>query len=204
MKVFTFKPQNFSSNSYLLYSNNIGVVIDPSIPYKECVAQNKSLENINVKFLILTHAHFDHFLCIDEWIEKTNAQVMIGYRDADALSDPFLNCYKLFLNSDNSYNGEFITLRDGDTISLDDESIKILETPGHTTGSISILTDGLLFVGDLIFSGGGVGRTDLPGGNYSELLSSIKRVINLPNDITIYPGHNNPTSTNEIKNLYKG
>ena len=204
MKVFTFKPKKFSSNSYLLYSNNVGAIIDPSIPYEECIAQNKCLENIDVKFLILTHAHFDHFLFIDEWIEKTNAQVMIGYRDANALADPFLNCYKLFLNSDVSYDREFIPLHEGDIISLDNETVKVLETPGHTPGSISLLTDGLLFVGDLVFFGGGVGRTDLPGGNYNELRSSIKRVIDLPNDIIIYPGHNNHTSTNEIKNLYKG
>ena len=82
---------------------------------------------------------------------------------------------------------------------LDDEKLTVMETPGHTSGSISILTEDKIFVGDTLFSEGGVGRCDLPGGNFYALRESVDKILNLPHDATVYCGHGDSKRLREIK-----
>ena len=149
--------------------------------------------------ILLTHAHFDHILDIDEWVRETGATVIISESEASALSDPMRNCYKLFNGSDRGYFGEAVGIKDGDTLTLGDATITFMHTPGHTSGSGIYITEGSAFVGDTVFAGGGYGRCDLPTGNGVILRDSIRRLLTLPDGTLLYPGHGEPTTVRQYK-----
>lgn len=199
MRVTTFSPSEyFGSNMYVVHSGSCGTVIDPSCNYSQ-VKQFIEDNGITVKYIILTHAHFDHILEIDSWKNNTKADVIVGFDEAYALRDSTINCYKLFFNEEKIYEGPYTTVKDGDILMLGDEKIKVIETPGHSAGSISLLIDNILFVGDTVFAGNSVGRVDLPGGNIKKLYESIDIIKSLPQETVIYPGHGPKTSVMEIK-----
>lgn len=183
----------FASNTYLLTVNDECAVVDPSAPYNEDFVKGK------VKYIILTHAHFDHMLNIDEWVEKTGAQVLVSIDDIDALSDSERNCYMLLSHEDKGYYGKAEPLREGDTLSLGGDTIRVISTPGHTPGSISLLIGSSLFVGDTIFAGGGYGKCCFPGGEFAEIRKSIIKLMWLDENITVYPGHGDETTIKEYK-----
>lgn len=202
MRVFTFSPKDyFGSNMYILDSDGCGAVIDPSVDYSD-VKDMLEDKNIKIKYIILTHVHFDHIFSLDSWKENTEADVIVGKDEAPALKDPYLNCYKIFLRINKAYNGDYKTVKDGDLLQLGDNQLQIIETPGHSTGSISIFASDMLFVGDTVFAGNSVGRTDLPGGNTHKLYASINKLSLLPPDTTVYTGHGESTTVLEIKSNF--
>ena len=186
-------PHGFSANCYLISSANECAVVDPTCPYDEALINGK------VRYILLTHAHFDHILDIDSWVNSTGAEVIVSKNEREALSDPVRNCYKLFNGSDCGYFGDARSLSDGDTITLGKCEIKFIECPGHTIGSAAYLCDGNLFVGDTIFEDGGYGRFDLPTGSFTMLRDSIQKLITLPDQTTVYPGHGGPTTIKQYK-----
>lgn len=187
----------YGSNTYFIVSGPHAAIVDPSINYNSDI---KFLgPGCSVDYVIITHAHFDHILKVEEWRKNTNAKVVIGKLDAPALSNPDVNCYGLFFNSRDGYFGPYETVSDGEEILLGTEKIKILATPGHTVGSITLLCGDGAIVGDVVFAHGAIGRTDLPGGDYSTLMQSIEKIISLSNDSVIYPGHGDVTTVKEIK-----
>ena len=153
----------------------------------------------DVKLIILTHAHFDHIIEIDSWAGGTGAKVLVGRADAPMLSDSNLNCYKSFMGMDKGYSGPYFAVCEGNSFGLGTESVEILETPGHSPGSISILAKDKIFVGDTVFADGGVGRCDLPGGDFLRLRQSIKKLLLLPPKTKVYSGHGRETTIEEIK-----
>lgn len=185
----------YASNSYLVISGEEGIVIDPSSPYDA-----EAVADIQIKYILLTHGHFDHFLEIDSWVENTDAKVIISEKDKDALQDSHKNCYSLFLFKDFGYYGDYETVSEGDELAFGEERISVKELPGHTPGSVAYMIGNCAFVGDLAFAGGGYGRFDLPGGNPQDLISSLKKLVELDGDITIYPGHGEETTIREYKN----
>ena len=196
MKIEVFTPKHtFGSNMYVLTVGEDLAVIDPSVHYNEV----KNRLSGRVKYIIITHAHFDHILSIDSWVENTEATVIVGCGDAVALSDAALNCYLAFYGQNKGYFGPYKTVREGEVLTLGNEEMRIIETPGHSRGSISILTKDALFVGDVVFAGGGYGRVDLPYGDFSTLLASIKKLRNLDGNIKVYSGHGAPTDVFEIQ-----
>ncbi len=176
----------YASNMYLILSENEAAVVDPSGHYdlaKRYIGERK------VKYIMLTHAHFDHMLEIDDWVKNTDATVIVGRSDAAALSDPIKNCYRLFFNENTVYSGSFTAVSDKEVLFLEDTKVEIFEVPGHTPGSLIYKIDSCAFVGDLVFAEGGFGRYDLPGGNFSLLKESIKKLSTLDLDTRLYPGH---------------
>ena len=155
----------------------------------------------SVKYIILTHAHFDHMLEINDWVKKTGATVLVGEKDAPALSDPYLNCFRIFLRMSAGYFGKYKPLQHKDRIMLGDEWLDVIFTPGHTQGAIALYNGKSLFVGDTVFAYGAVGRTDLPGSSHKELCDSIRIIKSFPDNTDIYPGHGESTSVSLIKNL---
>ncbi len=183
----------YSSNTYLLTSSGESAVIDPSSAFDpSCVTGL-------LKYIILTHGHYDHMINIDEWAEKTDARVLISSHDKDKLSDPALNCASLFAVYDGRYSGEVSCVADGDIIELSDERIQVISTPGHTPGSVSLLCGDKIFVGDTIFAGGGYGKCCFPGGDFSEIKKSIFRLTELADHIKVCPGHGPETTIGEYK-----
>ena len=200
MIVKTFCAGGYASNTYLLISGDSAAIIDPSIGYDELM--RLLLGNMpKINYIILTHAHFDHILKIDEWKEQTGAEVLVGEKECSALSDPYVNCYRIFLRKSAGYFGEYKTLSDNEIINLGTESIKVVFTPGHTAGGIALYADNSLFVGDTVFAYGAIGRTDLPGSDYKKLSESIKKIQSFPDDTKIFPGHGEPTYVSLIKKL---
>ena len=185
---------SFASNTYLVESADECVVIDPSAPFDERFVTKK------VKYIILTHAHFDHMLDIDEWVEKSGATVLVSSHDYNALADSELNCYMLLTMQDKGYYGAATKINEGDVFHFGNEMIKVISTPGHTPGSVSLLIGSSLFVGDTIFAGGGYGKCCFPGGNFGEIRKSIVKIMWLDENITVYPGHGEHTTVKEFKN----
>ena len=106
------------------------------------------------------------------------------------------------MNRDFGYNGAYTTVKDGDVIKFGNMEFSVLETPGHSPGSVSFLSDESLFVGDVLFAGGGFGRVDLPGGDFSVLMQSIKKLLAFPKETKVYCGHGEETSIFQLKTKF--
>ena len=199
LKVHTLTPTvSFGSNMYVLESQNEYAIIDPSVSFSDAVKSYPYLKHAT-KYVILTHAHFDHFLEIDSWKENTDAIVLVGIYDAPALKDAYKNAYQIFFGLEKGYFGPFTTLEDGDSFTLGDENFKIISTPGHTPGGICLLFEDSVFVGDTVFADGGYGRYDLPGGDFETLACSIRSICALDPELTVFPGHGRPCDVKEIR-----
>ena len=189
-------PHSFSANTYLISAEGEYAIIDPTAPYDESLIDGK------LKYILLTHAHFDHILEIDSWVNNTDAEVILSAYEADALSDPMRNCYKLYDGTDRGYFGERRGINEGDAIPLGDQTIELIHTPGHTIGSCCYKIGNDVFVGDTVFAGGGYGRFDLPTGNLTMLRDSIGKILALPDECILYPGHGENTTAKEYKSFY--
>ena len=187
----------FGSNMYLVSSGGASVLIDPSTP-PDAVRSDFFGDLPPVDAILLTHAHFDHMLAIDEWVRATGAPVFVGTEDADALSDPERNAYRLFTGEEGGYFGAYRTVGDGDTLRFSSLDIFVIATPGHTPGSVTYRIGSDAFSGDLVFDGGAYGRCDLPGGNLRTLFSSIARLAEHRGILTLYPGHGNAFSPRHL------
>ena len=183
----------FSSNCYLISSKGEYAVIDPSAAFDENLIKGR------LKYILLTHAHFDHILEIDGWKNATDAEVIISAEDARALPDPMVNCFKIYDATDRGYFGACRHISDGETLELGDSKISYISLPGHTIGSGAYLCDNSIFVGDTIFEGGSYGRSDLPTGNSVMLFDSIKRLMSLEDETIVYSGHGSSFSIEEYK-----
>lgn len=186
-------PHPFSANSYLISSRGEYAVVDPTTPFSADMVEGR------VKYILLTHAHFDHILEVDSWVRETGAEVICSVDELAALSDPMRNCYKLYNGTDNGYFGASRAIDESDTLPLGDTTISLIRCPGHTIGSATYICDGCAFVGDTIFEGGGYGRFDLPTGNSVMLVGSIKKLMSLPDDTLVYPGHGGTTTIKQYK-----
>ena len=168
-------------------------LIDPgSGPYPIKSFINK--EGLDLKFIINTHGHGDHiganaFFSVPIFIHKL---------DKDFLKDPDKNLSRAFMAGIVSPGAEKL-LEEGDTLSLGGLELKVLHTPGHTPGSVSLIMDGAVFTGDALFAGS-IGRTDFEYGDQDQLIRSItQKLLTLKDDTIIYPGHGEPSTIGEEK-----
>lgn len=182
------------TNCYILgdEKSKEAVVIDPGGDFAQIDGQLKELD-LKVKYIILTHGHFDHTGALGQLKKATDAEVLIHPEDASMLSSGGgAQAFLLETGSDPvPANG---TIQEGDRIWFGQYQLEVLHTPGHSPGGISLLTDKMLFVGDSLFCCS-IGRTDLPGGSYRQLIDSIKgKLMSKGDDYVVYPGHG-PAST---------
>ena len=187
------------TNCYIVYDEKSkeAFITDPADSFNIIKKRIDEL-GIDVKYIILTHAHCDHICALDELKNYTDAKICVGRYEKDALNDSTLNLCHLFgCSSPNSKPDEL--LKDGDELSFGDSFVKIIETPGHTPGCISIFFDNTLISGDTLFFES-VGRCDFPGGSSRELLSSIKdKLYVLPDSTIVCPGHGDNTTIGHEK-----
>ena len=183
------------ANNYLLVDEETkeGALIDCSEMKQEIVDDANAL-GANIKYILLTHGHFDHVLGVNEMKKAFGAKVYIHKSDVFMLEN-INQIMSLFGMNQKVEPPEYDELvEDGQELPLGNTKIKILHTPGHSEGGVCYLVDDKLFSGDTLFRES-VGRTDLYGGNFKTLLNSVKGVLfNLDDDINVYPGHG-PSST---------
>jgi hydroxyacylglutathione hydrolase len=182
------------TNCYILgdEKSRDAVVIDPGGDFVEIEQTLRNL-NLKVKYIVLTHGHFDHTDALAKLKKVTGAEVLIHSADANMLSSsgrvqPFC------LETGTEACPADRTLAEGDKIKFGAYELEVLHTPGHTPGGISLVVDKMIFVGDTLFCGS-VGRTDLPGGSYEQLMHSINnKLLSRLDEFLVYPGHG-PSST---------
>ena len=190
MEIKTFEAGPLGANNYLLIDENEAVIIDCSEVKSEIL---KELEGKVLKYILLTHGHFDHVLGVNEMREKTNAKVLIHQNDISRMNESAAIMQSFGVSGvDIPKADDYIN--DGDTLSFGNTKIKIIHTPGHTEGCVCYLIDEKLFSGDTLFKDS-VGRCDLPGGNFSKMSDSIKNILfKLDDNTEVYPGHGPKTS----------
>lgn len=196
LNIDCFSPDGyFGSNTYVIAHNGEWAVIDPSVDSSVVFERYPEMRE-RVRYILLTHCHFDHILKIDSWTSES-VTVVIGADDAEGLSDPQRNCYLGFLGVRDGYLGEYKTVKDGDVIDLGGATIRVIGCPGHTPGGVSYRIFDNIFVGDTVFEKGGYGRCDLPGGNIDELEKTLIRLFTHEKDAVLYPGHGGSTTLSE-------
>ena len=188
MNVQLIKGSGYASNCYYVQSGKDAILIDPSVSYEETFSQLGGSVPIPER-IVLTHAHFDHMLYLNEWREKTNAKLALHAYEAPALKNPNINLYGTFLSQAPTFAAAEILLAEDDLIMLGDECLRVLHTPGHTVGAICLVGESAIFTGDTVFTDGGYGRTDFFGGNEQCLWNSILRLRAIKTSAIMYPGH---------------
>jgi glyoxylase-like metal-dependent hydrolase (beta-lactamase superfamily II) len=168
------------------------VVIDPGGD-ADTILLSLADAKLKVKYIINTHGHFDHVSANGKMKDATGADILIHPLDAPMLEKLSSNAAFFGVSVENSPPCDQ-TLEEGDTVSFGDIALKVIHTPGHTPGGISLYTNGVVFVGDTLFAGS-IGRTDFPGGNFNTLISSIKtKLFKMEDDIRVFSGHGPETS----------
>lgn len=182
----------------------LAAVIDPGDEASE-ILKALAEEKLSLQYIINTHGHFDHVGANKKLKEVTGAEILIHSKDAPMLSKLSVTAAAFGLRAENS-PGPDREVSDGDIISFGKVTLKVIHTPGHTPGGISILTGNHLFSGDTLFAGS-IGRTDLPGGDYETLISTIrKKIFTLDEKVIVHPGHGPDTriSDEKIHNPFVG
>lgn len=175
----------------------LAAVIDPGDESSE-ILKSLAEDKLSLQYIINTHGHFDHVGANSKLKEVTGAEILIHTKDAPMLSKLSITAAAFGLRAENSPPPDR-ELNDGDVISFGKVTLKVIHTPGHTPGGISILADGHLFSGDTLFAGS-IGRTDLPGGDYETLISTIrKKLFVLEDKVIVHPGHGPDTRIGDEK-----
>ncbi len=202
IKCFVFSP--IQENTYVLYNEfKECVIIDPGCYFDEEKEQLKTfIDNNKLKPLLLlnTHCHLDHVFGNKFVAETYNLTLHLHEKEQQVLA--FAPTSGLMYNMPfDNYTGNFLLLKEGDVINVGDDKLTVIETPGHSPGSVCFYCKKQNFVigGDVLFQGS-IGRTDLPGGNHQTLLDSIrKKLFVLPDETVVYNGHGSETSIGEEK-----
>jgi len=175
------------------------VVIDAPKDSASVIVEEAKKYDCEILCLINTHGHWDHIADNAEIVRLTSAKVAIHERDARLLEDPKSVVYEIPFRIEGIKPD--IILSDGDVIEVGNLNLKVIHTPGHTLGSICLYEgkEKVLFSGDTLFSGT-IGRTDLPGGSFEEIIKSIQdKIFVLDDDVVVYPGHGPSTTVGKEK-----
>lgn len=198
MKIYTLPLGMLQTNCYLLATEGgHAALVDPGADAQQVVRALATL-GLQPRMILLTHAHYDHIGAVRELQEYyPGIQVLLGEGDTEMYQSPELNLGGRFEDAARFTGLTYDrALRDGETVQLDEVSLRVLHTPGHTQGGVCYVGEGVLFSGDTLFCRE-VGRTDLYGGSFEALKQSITRLYQLKGDYQVYPGHGEATTLEE-------
>lgn len=198
MEVKMYRMGALSTNCYLLSSGGECALVDPD-EYSELVWKYIVSQKLTLKYILLTHGHFDHYLGSGQFAEQSGAKIAIGRLDEEMLYDSGKNCGLMMGMPVTSVVDADILLDGGEVLSLGDEYIRVIATPGHSRGGMSYLCGKYLFSGDCLFQGG-IGRTDFYGSDEAELKRTIReKLFVLADDTLVLSGHGAATKIGEEK-----
>ena len=198
VKTLVFNP--FQENTYIVWSKSGEcAIIDPGMMYRneyQAISAFIEEKGLTPTHLLNTHMHIDH-VAGNEYISKKYGLVAEGNIEDNFLAERVKEQAQMF---GVPYSGSNVTigknLSENDSIKIGDELLKVIEIPGHSKGHIAFYSekDDFIFTGDALFQLS-IGRTDLPTGNYNQLLTSIDtKLMTLPDETVVYPGHGNKTT----------
>ena len=181
MLIKTLPVGQLETNCYVVTDENalVCAVIDPgdeSNTILDYIEDNK----LSCKAILITHAHFDHVSAVNAMLEATGAELYMCEKDLELAKT---GASGRFTPPENTH-----FYKDGDEVKVAGLTFKVMETPGHTPGGVTLICGDALFTGDTLFRGS-CGRTDLPGGDMRAELRSLKRIASLEGDYEGYPGH---------------
>jgi len=187
----------FASNCYVVGSEATkeGMIIDPGDEAKQILKTVEDL-GLDIKFIVLTHTHIDHIGALNEVGEATGAEACVHADDVRSISGPGNRLISLMIPgiSYSAPSAPDKLLKGGDSIDVGDLHFLVLHTPGHSPGGICLLGEGVVFSGDTLFNYS-IGRTDIPGGSYSQLMNGIHtKLMVLPDNTVVCPGHGPDTT----------
>lgn len=188
----------FTENCWVIGNRRTGeaICVDPGDEPGEVLAMARDM-GVQIKYIANSHAHIDHILGVGAVREATGAQFLLHAGDLELARSTAASARSWMGTAVEQPPDPDAFLNDGDDIDVDGLKLKVLYTPGHTRGSVCFYANGILFAGDTLFQGS-VGRTDLPGGDEREELSSIvDRLLVLPDDTIVLPGHMAQTTIGE-------
>jgi glyoxylase-like metal-dependent hydrolase (beta-lactamase superfamily II) len=185
-------------NCFIVYDEDSleALVVDPGDEAEKIIRLIET-RRLKVSSIVCTHAHFDHIGAVRRLKEKTGAPVIIQKGDFEIYMRAGEQAALWGFQIEQPPEPD-VYIVDGDEMGLGRSRFKVLHTPGHSPGGISLYGEGVIFTGDTIFAGS-VGRTDFLGGSMAELKKSFSKIISLPPDTRIFPGHGPSTTVKEEK-----
>ena len=180
----------FAENCWIVGSRQTGeaIAIDPGDQPEEILALARDM-GVAIKAIANSHAHIDHIMGVRGVKEATGAKFLLHPRDLEIARGAASGAARMLGIEMEPPPEPDAFLSDGDEVEVAGVKLKVIHTPGHTPGSLSFYTEGMLFSGDTLFRGS-IGRTDLPGGDYGqEMASIVDRLLTLPDDTVVLPGH---------------
>ena len=195
----------YDTNCYIVWDQDSKetIVVDPAGDVDRIIEMINILQG-NLKYIFLTHCHGDHIGGVTELKERMGGKVLIHRDDADGLNDRKVNLTEFMEGFPEIELEADSRVDDGDLLHIGELEFKVIHTPGHTIGGASLYQkeQKLLFSGDTLFRGTW-GRTDLPTSSLEDIMNSItKKLIVLPDDTIVYPGHGKSTMIKEEKPIY--
>lgn len=183
------------ANCYIISDSEVGdaIVIDPGDEPDIII---EAIGTLKVKYIVLTHGHFDHVGAVPEIKAHTGAQVAIHEDDLPLYEAVSAQAAHWGFKLPDMPKPDLL-LKEGDTIG-GGEPLTVIHTPGHSPGSMCLYTEGVVITGDTLFMGS-VGRTDFPGGSMPKLKQSFRRLMSLPDDTAVLPGHGPGTTIGKEK-----
>lgn len=195
LRLETFVGGPLETNAYLLIDSetNEALVIDAPGEVTEAITTAVTTAGATVRRIVLTHAHWDHIVDAARLQAATGASLVAHPLADERLANPRSEVFALPFTIEPSTPDEHLT--DGDEVAVGAHTFAVLHLPGHDPAHIVLVSeaDGLLFGGDVLFPGGH-GRTDVPGADQAVMNGSLARLLALPDAITVYPGHGQPTT----------
>jgi len=196
MKVSVLPLGTMSTNCLVIKdeATGIGAVVDPG--GEDCadkILARLAAEGVMLKYILLTHAHFDHMLSLRELRSRTGAPLAIHKYDAESILHPNLTYMEQFAGITEGEDPAEILLEDGDVIELGETKLTVMHLPGHTEGAVCFKACDIILTGDVLFRGS-IGRCDLHGGDEMVMMDSLRRLCALEGDYKLYPGHGSTTT----------
>ncbi|WP_085875921.1 MBL fold metallo-hydrolase [Peptoniphilus vaginalis] len=186
-KIMKLVVGQLQENCFILFDENKDAfVVDPG-ESSENIIEAIEKNSLNIKYILLTHGHFDHVGAVAALVEKYKAPVYISKKDRAFLESPKEVRASAFGMQIEAADVD-VFVKDGDEIPFSGGTIKVIETPGHTLGSVCYLFENYLFAGDTLFNGS-IGRTDFPESDHSLMVESLKKLKKLDDEIYVLSGH---------------